>query len=207
MGRIPKLALVAVFLAMGLAACLGKCIAQEEYGAQPPNDSKWYVSVVGLPGCRPCARLDRDLETVRRLKEEIGSQNLTHWTYGSDKANKQFANLNLTSFPSIVFQPPEDQSKSYVVTGYTSPDALIREFERIKREHQGAQSVSKEKEDRSTIIPHPLQREVERHLPGVSMLADWRDRFQRAFFWSGVGLLVGLVAGCYLTIRGFRITL
>lgn len=112
-------------------------------GAGPPeNDShKWFISVISMRGCSHCSKLKADWATAPQLLAFANpNDSKTSWAHLNfymieDKSQEwRWKGLKLTSFPTVLIQPPRDGSygnPSTVVgqlTGYSSPDQLASEM-------------------------------------------------------------------------------
>lgn len=112
-------------------------------GAGPPeNDShKWFISVVSMRGCSFCTKLKSDWGTAAPLLAFANPNDAkASWAHLNfyqieDKSQEwRWKGIKLTSFPTILIQPPRDGSygnPSAVagqITGYSSPDKLAGEM-------------------------------------------------------------------------------
>lgn len=80
----------------------------------PESDAnKWFVYLVTMKGCQPCAQLKAAFMTDERLrafaKPDDMKASWAHWTvYDKDDKSQawRFAKIKLTGFPTLLVQPP-----------------------------------------------------------------------------------------------------
>ena len=82
--------------------------------ALPADDiDKWFISVVTMQGCAPCAKLKKDWATdpwLRALaKPDDPKTSWAHFNYydKDDKSQQwRFEKLRITAYPTVLVQPP-----------------------------------------------------------------------------------------------------
>jgi hypothetical protein len=82
--------------------------------APPADDSgKWFIYIVTMQGCQPCAKLKRDWASSQDLqafaKPSDASNSWAHFTtYDKDDETQawRFKNIKISSYPTIIIQPP-----------------------------------------------------------------------------------------------------
>ena len=88
-------------------------VAMEALAPPQTKADKWFITVVTIKGCGPCAKLKEDWQKNANLSAlanpddpERSWANFHYYDYQDASQTWRFENLDIRSFPTILVQPP-----------------------------------------------------------------------------------------------------